>query len=154
MSYFKLIESLKSVFESDARIKTITEGDIDDLDLYRQNIPAMAHIIISDGTIQDNLNVYNVLIQCVDIVSENNNITSEKFKGNDNRQEVYNDMDNVLRRAYLTFKRDAEQDNINVLGDASVTKILEETTENNLAGWAATFTVEVPNELMDVCAPI
>lgn len=114
----------------------------------------MAHIIISDGTIQDNLNVYNVLIQCVDIVSENNNITSEKFKGNDNRQEVYNDMDNVLRRAYLTFKRDAEQDNINILGDASVTKILEETTENNLAGWAATFTVEVPNKLMDICQQI
>ena len=151
MSYFKLINSLRLVFEADDRIKTITEGDIDDLDLYRQNIPAMAHIIISDGVMSDNLNRYDVLIQCVDIVSENNNITSEKFKGNDNRQEVFNDMDNVLRRAYMTFKRDAIADNINVLGDASISKILEETTENRLAGWGATFQVEVPNALIDIC---
>lgn len=151
MSYFKLIEALRLVFEADTRIKTITEGDIDDLDLYRQNIPAMAHIIVSDGTMKDNLNTYDVLIQCVDIVSENNNITSEKFKGNDNRQEVFNDMDNVLRRAYMTFKRDAVADNINVLGDASISKILEETTQNRLAGWAATFQVEVPNDLINIC---
>ena len=88
MSYFKLIEALRLV-EADTRIKTITER-INTLDLYSKYQQWL--IIVSNGTMKD-LNVYDVLIQCVDIVSENNNITSEKFKGNDNRQEVFNDMD-------------------------------------------------------------
>ena len=151
MSYFKLLTELKSILELDSRIKTITSDDVDDIDGYKQNIYSLAHIIIEDSNPTDNLSTYSVLVQCVDIVMENNNITTDKFKGNSNIQEVYNDMDNVINRMYGALSRRASGTNINVISKSPHTKILESQTDNRLAGWAASFQVEVPNLLMDVC---
>ena len=151
MNYFKLINTLKEVLEEDSRIKTVTEGDIDNLDEWKQSIPGIAHIIVSGGTINDNLNVYDVLLQCVDRVDENNNPTTEKFKGNFNLQEVYNDMDDVIRRTFLKFRKRGEDDNITIVNGASFEKIDERETQNRMAGWSANFQVEVPNLIMDIC---
>ena len=151
MSYFKLLTELKSILELDSRIKTITSDDVDDIDGYKQNIYSLAHIIIEDSNPTDNLSTYSVLVQCVDIVMENNNITTDKFKGNSNIQEVYNDMDNVINRMYGALSRRSSGTNINVISKSPHTKILESQTDNRLAGWAASFQVEVPNLLMDVC---
>ena len=98
MSYFKLINGIKDTLRTDFRIKTITEGYVDRVDEYKQNIAIMAHIIVDGGTVEENLNVYGVEVMVLDIVTENNNITVEKFLGNDNLQEVYNNTDNIINR--------------------------------------------------------
>lgn len=154
MSYFKLINGLKDILFEDSRIKTVTEGDIDDFDQYKQNIPTLAHIIVSSGTTEDNLNIYSVLVQVTDIVVENNNITVDKFLGNDNRQEVFNDTDNIIRRFYLRFRQQATGLNMYIDGQPTFDKILEEETDNRLAGWSVTFDVGVPNELIEGCETV
>ena len=154
MSYFKLINGIKDLLQSDSRIKTVTEGDIDDIDAYKQNIPAMAHIIVNGGTVNDNLNVYNVVVSVLDIVDENNNITQEKFLGNDNLQEVYNSTDNIIRRFYMKFKKQAQGDNIYIDGQPSFDKVLDTETQNRIAGWDLTFSVGVPDLTIDSCQEI
>lgn len=151
MSYFKLINGIKTLLQSDSRVKTVTEGDIDDLDVYKQNIPTLAHIVVSGGTTEDNLNVYDVVVSVLDIVTENNNQTVNKFKGNDNRQEVYNDTDNIIRRFYMKFRNQSEADNIYIVGQPSFDKVLEDETVNRLAGWDITFQVGVPSLNIDGC---
>ena len=153
-SYFKLEKELIFILDSDSRIKTITSGDTGGLDEYTQNIPAIAHIIINDSDPTDNLNTYSVLVQCIDIVVENDNPTTDKFKGNTNIQEVYNNMDNVINRMYRSLNRRASGTNINVVSKSPSTKILDTETNNRMAGWAANFQVEVPNLLMDVCQEV
>jgi hypothetical protein len=151
MSYFKLINGIKDILRTDARVITITEGEIDDLDAYRQNIPVMAHIVVSSGTVEDNFNVYNVVVSVLDIVVENNNLTEEKFLGNDNRQEVYELTDNILRRFYMFIKRNSIGDDIYISDTPSFDKVLDTETQNRLAGWDLTFAVGVPDTNIDVC---
>lgn len=154
MSYFKLIYGIKEIFDADSRVKTITEGDIDDLDAYRQNIPTMVHIVVNSGN--DNINAmeYDVVVSVLDIVSENNNITTEKFTGNDDRQEVFNRTQNIARRFLQSFRKQAEADNIYIVESPSYNKVLDEQTQNRLAGWDLSFTVGVPDLDMDICETV
>ena len=151
MSYFKLINGIKDTLRTDARVITITEGDIDDLDAYRQNIPIMAHIVVNNGTIEENLNIYTVVVSVLDIVTENNNITQEKFLGNDNLQEVYNNTDNIIRRFFMLMRRNAEGQSIYIDGQPTFEKVEEEETQNRLAGWRLSFNIGVPSPEIDVC---
>ena len=151
MSYFKLINGIKDILRTDARVTTITEGDIDDLDAYKQNIPVMAHIVVNSGTMEDNLNVYDVVVSVLDIVVENNNITIEKFIGNDNKQEVYELTDNIIRRMFMHFKRNSVGQDIFISDNPSLQKVLDTETQNRLAGWEMSFNVGVPSSEIDVC---
>jgi hypothetical protein len=151
MSYFKLINGIKDILRTDARVITITEGYTTDFDAYRQNIPVMAHIIIESGTVEDNFNVYNVQLWIVDIVVENNNLTEEKFLGNDNLQEVYELTDNIARRFYMYLKRNSVGEDIYIDGSPTFDKVEETQTENRLAGWLLNFSVGVPNPEIDIC---
>jgi len=151
MSYFKLINGIKDTLRTDARVITITEGDIDDLDAYRQNIPIMAHIVVNNGTIEENLNIYTVVVSVLDIVTENNNITQEKFLGNDNLQEVYNNTDNIIRRFFMLMRRNSIGESIYIDGQPTFDKVLDTETQNRLAGWDLTFNIGVPSPEIDVC---
>tara|TARA_R110002020_G_scaffold216205_5_gene423637 strand:- start:133 stop:597 length:465 start_codon:yes stop_codon:yes gene_type:complete len=154
MSYFKLINGIKELLEVDERVKTITEGDISDLDAYKQNLPTLAHIVVDGGSALENLNTYNVVVSVLDIIVENNNITVDKFKGNDNSQEIYNQTDNIIRRFFMVFNRNAEGQDIFIEESPTFSKVEEYDTENRLAGWELSFTVGVPNDKIDVCDPI
>lgn len=154
MSYFKLIYGIKEIFDADSRVKTITEGDIDDLDAYRQNIPTMVHIVVNSGNDNINATEYDVVVSVLDIVSENNNITTEKFTGNDDRQEVFNRTQNIARRFLQTFRKQAEADNNYIVESPSYNKVLDEQTQNRLAGWDLSFTVGVPDLDMDICETV
>ncbi len=151
MSYFKLINGIKYLLRADTRVITITEGYTTDFDAYKQNIPVMAHIIVDSGTVQDNLNVYSVQLWIVDIVVENNNITIEKFIGNDNLQEVYELTDNIARRFYMKFVRDSEGNDIYLDSLPTFEKVEETETQNRLAGWLLSFDVGVPNPEINIC---
>ncbi len=151
MSYLKLITGIKTVLDEDSRIKTITEGEIDDFDQYKQNIFAIAHIVVNSSDMQDNLDLWQVDIDIVDYVTENNNITVDKFKGNSNRQEVYNDMANVCRRVFLKLRKFSFGDKIYVQDGATREKIVQFANDNRLVGWTVSFQVEVPDLTIDIC---
>ena len=56
-----------------------------------------------------------LLLSVLDIVTENNNITVEKFLGNDNLQEVYNNTDNIIRRFFMLMRRNAMRGKVFIL---------------------------------------
>ena len=132
MSYFKLINGIKDTLRTDARVITITEGYV-------------------DGTIEENLNIYTVVVSVLDIVTENNNITQEKFLGNDNLQEVYNNTDNIIRRFFMLMRRNSIGESIYIDGQPTFDKVLDTETQNRLAGWDLTFNIGVPSPEIDVC---
>jgi hypothetical protein len=111
----------------------------------------MAHIVVNNGTIEENLNVYTVVVSVLDIVTENNNITEEKFLGNDNLQEVYNNTDNIIRRFFMLMRRNAIGESIYIDGQPTFDKVLDTETQNRLAGWDLTFNIGVPSTEIDIC---
>ena len=84
MSYYKVLRVFKNCFDVDEFINTVTEGDIDELDLANKNIFGLAHIIIDGGTESRNITTFNVQLQVVDIVTQTGLVSTDKFIGDNN----------------------------------------------------------------------
>ena len=46
MNYFDIIDKLRTHFESDALVSTVSQGDIFDIDINKQTIFPLVHIIV------------------------------------------------------------------------------------------------------------
>jgi hypothetical protein len=68
----------------------------------------------------------------------------------DNETDALNAMHSVLIRAYKLMKAGNLWDDKVVIEDTATLEPFSERFENNLAGWAMTFDIVVPNE-MTIC---
>ena len=67
MNYFDIIDKLKQHFENDAIINTVTQGDIFEVDLNKQTIFPLVHLIVNTATFEENVIRYNISILAMDI---------------------------------------------------------------------------------------
>jgi hypothetical protein len=149
-NYFKVLADLKQHFEQDNLVNTITEGDIFDVDLGKQTIFPLSHIMVNSANFEGNVIRFNVSILAMDIVDISKTETTDTFIGNDNKQDVLNTQLAVLNRAYEMLRRGDLYDNNFVVDGNPSCEPFTERFENLLAGWTMTFDVLVPNE-MTIC---
>ena len=149
-NYFTLLNTLRTHFESDAFINTVTEGDIFKVDLAKQTIFPLTHIIVNSSSIENNIIRFNVSILCMDIVDISKNTATDQFIGNDNEQDVLNTMFVVQNRLYDVLRRgDLYSDNFVTEGNATLEPFAERF-ENYLAGWTMTLDILMSNS-MTIC---
>jgi len=149
-NYFTLLNTLRTHFESDAFINTVTEGDIFKVDLAKQTIFPLTHIIVNSSSIENNIIRFNVSILCMDIVDISKNTATDQFIGNDNEQDVLNTMFAVQNRLYDVLRRgDLYSDNFVTEGNATLEPFAERF-ENYLAGWTMTLDILMSNS-MTIC---
>ena len=149
-NYYHLLDTLKNHFDNDAFINTITEGDIFKVDLAKQTIFPLAHIIVNNSVIENNMIRFNVSILAMDIVNISKSEDTNIFTGNDNEQDVLNTMYAVLNRLYESLRRGAlSSENFMAGGNASLEPFAERF-ENYLAGWTMTLDILIPNS-MTIC---
>lgn len=149
-NYFTLLNTLRAHFESDAFINTVTEGDIFKVDLAKQTIFPLTHIIVNSSSIENNIIRFNVSILCMDIVDISKNTVTDQFIGNDNEQDVLNTMFAVQNRLYDVLRRgDLYSDNFVTEGNATLEPFAERF-ENYLAGWTMTLDILMSNS-MTIC---
>ena len=60
-NYYHLLDTLKNHFDNDAFVNTVTEGDIFKVDLAKQTIFPLTHIIVNNSTIENNMIRFNVM---------------------------------------------------------------------------------------------
>ena len=149
-NYYTLLDTLKTSLDSDAIINTVTQGDIFGVDLGKQTIFPLAHIIVNSSTFESNVIRFNVSLLCMDIVNKSKDEDTDIFNGNDNEVDVLNTMLSVQNRLYEILRRgDLFTDSFQVDGNPTL-EPFRERFENYLAGWTMTFDILVPNE-MTVC---
>jgi hypothetical protein len=149
-NYYTLLDTLKNHFDNDPFINTVTEGDIFKVDLSKQTIFPLAHIITNSSAIENNVIRFNVSILCMDIVNISKDVDTSIFTGNDNEQDVLNTMHAVHNRLYESLRRgDLYSNNFMVDGNASLEPFAERF-ENYLAGWTMTLDILMPNQ-MTIC---
>jgi hypothetical protein len=149
-NYFTLLNTLRTHFENDAFINTVTEGDIFKVDLAKQTIFPLTHIIVNSSSIENNIIRFNVSILCMDIVDISKNTATDQFIGNDNEQDVLNTMFSVQNRLYDVLRRgDLYSDNFVTEGNATLEPFAERF-ENYLAGWTMTLDILMSNS-MTIC---
>jgi hypothetical protein len=150
MSYYGILNIIKTELEATNLVNTVTEGDIFRVDLAKQTIFPLAHIMVNNATFESNVIRYNISIIAMDIVDISKDETTDIFIGNDNEQDVLNTQITMLNRLYDKLLRGDYFTNLGIIdGNPSLEPFIERF-ENNLAGWTMTFDYLVGNE-MTVC---
>ena len=150
MNYFDIIDKIKQHFENDPLINTVTQGDIFDVDLNKQTIFPLCHIIVNQATFENNVIRYNISILAMDITDISKSETADKFDGNDNELYILNTMMAVHNRCYEMLRRgDLYSDKFQVDGSPTCEPFTERF-ENKLAGFTLTVDILIPND-MTIC---
>ena len=150
MSYYAILNTLKTELEATNLVNTVTEGDIFRIDLSKQTIFPLAHIMVNNATFENNVIRYNVSIIAMDIVDISKDETTDIFTGNDNEQDVLNTQVIMLNRVYDKLIRGDYFLNSGIIDGNPTLEPFIERFENNLAGWTMTFDYLVSNE-MTIC---
>ena len=147
--YYELTQAIKTQLNKDLFVNTVTIGDIFKVDLNKQTIFPLSHIIVNSATYNGPTWTYNVSILCMDIVDESKDQTTDIFLGNDNEQDVLNTQLIVVNRFLELLRRGELSENYELSGTPSV-EFFTERFENKLAGVTVTFDMVIANE-MTIC---
>ena len=148
--FYNILKEIKNTLSIEPFVNTITYGNIDDVDLNKQNIFPLSHIIVNNTTIQERTLTFNISILAMDIVDVSKEKTEDIFIGNDNEQDVLNTQLAILTRLSAILKRGTLYDNKYQLDGDVTCEPFVDRFENKLAGWTGTFNVLVQND-MTIC---
>jgi hypothetical protein len=145
--FYTITEGLQAHFTNDALVNTVTEGDIMEVDLNKQTIFPLVHVMINNATLQSNVVRFNVSLIAMDIVDISKEPTTDIYRGNSNEQDVLNTQLEILNRAFAQMYHGNMWDSKIVIDGDPTCEPFTERFENYLAGWTMTFDVLVPNEV-------
>lgn len=148
--FYNLIDKIKDTLDAEPFVNSITQGSLDDIDLNKQTIFPLSHIIVNNVNVAGSTLIFNVSVMAMDIVDESKAEVADDFLGNDNEQDVLNTQLAVLNRLITLLQRgDVYSDKYQVVGAVGCEPFVDRF-ENKLAGWVATFDVNIEND-MTVC---
>tara|TARA_R110000744_G_scaffold282435_1_gene394166 strand:- start:205 stop:678 length:474 start_codon:yes stop_codon:yes gene_type:complete len=149
--YYQITETIKTNLLTDENVNTVTTGDIFEIDLSKQTIFPLSHIIVNSATIQEQVLNFNITVMCMDVVDQSKEETTDVFRKNNNEQDILNTQLAVANKLVgLLSKGDLYRDKYQIEGDASC-EFFYERFENDMAGVACSFNVLIANDI-NVCS--
>jgi len=148
--YYNLLTKIKEHFDSDPIVNTTTQGDIFRIDLNKQTIFPLVHIIVNSVQFVNNVQQANISVLAMDIVDISKDETTDLFEGNDNELDVLNTQLAVTNRLYEMPRRGTLYDDKYQITGQPTCEPFVDRFENKLAGWTMTFDVLMPND-MTIC---
>jgi hypothetical protein len=145
--FYDITTKLKEHFTNDPIINTVTEGDIFEVDLNKQTIFPLVHMMINNVSFETNVVRFNVSLIAMDIVDISKKATTDIFRGNSNEQDVLNTQLEVLNRAYALMLHGNLWDDKYVVDGNPTCEPFTERFENFMAGWTMTLDILIPNEV-------
>ena len=148
--FYQLTETIKEQLLLDVNINTVTTGDISDVNLNKQDIFPLGHIIINNVIVDEQILTFNISILACDIVNQSKDLTLDRFKGNDNVQDILNTQLGVLNKLIQRLRMgDLYTDMYQLNGSPSLQPFYDRF-ENQLAGWTASMDVQIYNDI-NIC---
>jgi hypothetical protein len=148
--FYNVTDKIKDTLSAEPFVNTVTYGSLDDVDLNKQTIFPLSHIIVNNCNVANNTLTFNISVLAMDVVDESKEETEDDFVGNDNEQDVLNTQLAILNRLISILQRgDVYTDKYQVIGAVGCEPFVDRF-ENKLAGWVATFDVVVEND-MTIC---
>jgi hypothetical protein len=112
--FYLITQTIKDQLLLDENVNTVTTGDLTEIDLSKQTIFPLSHLIVNSVTVQEQVLNINLTLLSMDIVDAS--------------------------------KDAAVSDTYQLVGDPSCEPFYDRF-ENELAGWSATFDVQIPNDI-------
>ena len=149
-SYYKISELLESSLLSNNITKTVTIGDVSDVDLGKQTIFPLAHFIVNSVVSTQQTLVYNITVLVMDIKDTSKYKEVDKFRKNTDEQDILNTQLGVLNLLIQKLRfGDLSTQGYKLTNDPSCEPFVDRF-ENNLAGWNADLDIEMPND-QNIC---
>lgn len=149
--FYEISQAIKNQLDDDAFVNTVTIGDIFKIDLNKQTIFPLSHIMINSANYNGKTFNYNVSVLCIDIVDESKEATTDLFRGNDNEQDVLHTQEMVARRLLEMLNRgDLYDDGFQLTNNSASIEYFVDRFENKIAGVTITFDVMTFND-MTIC---
>ncbi len=103
--FYNITKKIKDTLEAEPFVNTVSYGSFDNVDLNKQTIFPLSHIMVNQCTINTKVLTFNISVMCMDIVDIRKDETTDLFVGNDNEQDVLNTQLGVLYRLVALLQR-------------------------------------------------
>tara|TARA_Y100001937_G_scaffold39221_1_gene55791 strand:- start:329 stop:799 length:471 start_codon:yes stop_codon:yes gene_type:complete len=149
-AYYLITDTIKDQLIADINVNSVTLGDITDVDLSKQTIFPLSHIIVNTATYEGNVWRMNISVMAMDVVDVSKEETTDLYTQNNNEQDILNTQLAVLNKLFGVISRGTIYTDNYQLDGTAVCEPFVDRFENKLTGWAATFDVIVKNDI-DIC---
>ena len=145
--FYQITTAIKDQLYKDIFVNTVSAGDIFEVDLNKQTIFPLSHIIVNNAQYNGNTWIFNISVLCMDIVDFSKTEQTDQFLTNDNEQDVLHTQLMVINRLLEVLRRGTLYDDLYQLQGTPNCEPFVDRFENRIAGWTVTFDVMVANEM-------
>lgn len=145
--YYYVVNTLKDYLKSNDFINTVSIGDIFNIDLSKQTIFPLAHIIVNNAQLSESTTSLNISILFMDLVDESKSEVTDIWQGNDNEQDVLNTQLALASKLTADLVRGYLYSNLIQVTSSPSAEPFVDRFENKIAGWTLTFDVIIPNDM-------
>jgi hypothetical protein len=148
--FYSVTEKIKEQLLSDANVNNVTFGDITKVALDKQIMYPLSHIMVNSVLNEDNILRFSMSILAMDIVNMSKDEVLDIFVCNTNEQDVLNTQLVVLNKLVQVLRGGNLHQNLYQLDGTPSFELFYDRFEDEVAGWACSFDVLIPNEI-DIC---
>lgn len=144
--FYLVLDKIKDELLANDSVNTVTTGDLFDIDLNKQNMFPLTHIIINNVSMQEQVLNFQVSILAMDIVDTSKTKTADVLIGNDNEQDILNTQLSVINKLIGALRQGTLHfDKFQLVGDPTCEPFYDRF-ENELAGWSCDLSIIIPND--------
>jgi hypothetical protein len=145
--FYQVTQVIKDQLLSDVNVKTCTTGDITRIDLSKQTMFPLSHIIVNNVGNEDNILRFSLSVLAMDVVNISKEEVVDIFIGNNNEQDILNTQLAVLNKLVQVLRGGTLHTDLYQLDGSPSFEPFYDRFENEMAGWALSFDVIIPNDI-------
>ena len=145
--FYQVTQVIKDQLLSDVNVNTVTTGDITRIDLSKQTMFPLSHIIVNNVGNEDNILRFSLSVLAMDVVNISKEEVVDIFLGNNNEQDILNTQLAVLNKLVQVLRGGTLHQDLYQLDGSPSFEPFYDRFENEMAGWALSFDVIIPNDI-------
>jgi len=145
--FYQVTQVIKDQLLSDVNVNTVTTGDITRIDLSKQTMFPLSHLIVNNVGNEDNILRFSLSVLAMDVVNISKEEVVDIFIGNNNEQDILNTQLAVLNKLVQVLRGGTLHTDLYQLDGSPSFEPFYDRFENEMAGWALTFDVIIPNDI-------
>ena len=145
--FYQVTQVIKDQLLADVNVNTVTTGDITRIDLSKQTMFPLSHLIVNNVGNEDNILRFSLSVLAMDVVNISKEEVVDIFIGNNNEQDILNTQLAVLNKLVQVLRGGTLHTDLYQLDGSPSFEPFYDRFENEMAGWALTLDVIIPNDI-------
>ena len=145
--FYQVTQVIKDQLLADVNVNTVTTGDITRIDLSKQTMFPLSHLIVNNVGNEDNILRFSLSVLAMDVVNISKEEVVDIFIGNNNEQDILNTQLAVLNKLVQVLRGGTLHQDLYQLDGSPSFEPFYDRFEAEVAGWALTFDVIIPNDI-------